>query len=80
MITIFLEEEAGNFGGGGSLYPSNTLNRTLPELYLLINIENLTELQFKVNVMAIIEHKRDTGRVATAASSTALPEKSIGRR
>ena len=30
MITIFLGGgEAGHFGGGGSFYPSNTLDRTL---------------------------------------------------
>ena len=33
MITIFFGGKAGHFGGGGgSLYPSNTPDRTLPTL------------------------------------------------
>ena len=29
MITIYFGGEAGHSGGGGSFYPSNTLDRTL---------------------------------------------------
>ena len=32
MITIFLGGKLGIWEGGGSFYPSNTLDRTLPTL------------------------------------------------
>ena len=54
IITIFLGGEAGHFGaGGGSFYPSNTLDRTLPTVGLQADKVGEMRLQRKINYTGV---------------------------
>ena len=53
IITIFWGGEAGHFGGGGSFYLSNTLDRTLPTVGLQADKVGEMRLQLKINYTGV---------------------------